>query len=217
MALTFPMSVAAFQDLLPIQRVQFYTDAQLSQTGLGSGAVRTAEVAPEMWRGRFSLRPLRPKQASAVAALIGELLRPGRSFFAYDPDNKFPAADPGGSAFGSATPSILAVDYTGSRVRLTGLPAGYQLGVGDHLSFQNGADAKLQALHRFSEAGVANGSGVTDWMQVGPHIEPGVGTPAVTLIKAAMRAVILPNDFEPGDVAARLATGISFGFRQTFQ
>lgn len=218
MALQFPLSAAAFLDLLPVQSVRFHAVGQLSATGLAGGDVITAEVAAPMWQGVYTLAPMRPRVAAAFEVLIEALQRPGATFYAHKANQIGPAADPRGVALAGRMVRIAALDFVGSRLSLNGLPAGFRLQPGDHLSFNYGAAPAARGLHRIQEAATANGSGVTGLVSVGPYIEPGAQAGAVvSLVRASCKAIVLPGSVDFGTTAGNMTVGVMFGFRQTFR
>jgi len=106
----------------------------------------------------------------------------------------------------------------GSRLRLSGLPGGFVLSPGDFLAFDYGIAPVGRALHRLQSGGVADGFGVSGWLWLTPHIEPGALTgAAVSLVRPACKAVIVPGSVDPGVTSGNLTTGAAFSFRQTFR
>jgi hypothetical protein len=218
MALSFPLSAAAFLSLLPVQSVRFHCVPSLAATGLSGGDVITSEVAPAMWQGTYALAPMASRQADEVEALLQALQVPGRAFYACKSNQIGPASDPRGLALAVAAVKIGSLDFTGSRLSLQGLPGAFAMRRGDLLSFEYGSGPVARALHRLEASVTANASGLTGLVSVGPHIEPGaVAGAAVTLIRPTCKAVILPGSVDYGTTSGRITTGVTFSFRQTFR
>jgi hypothetical protein len=218
MALIFPLPAADFLDLLPCQSVQFHCPPQTAATGLAGGDLIRAEVAPQMWQGAYTMPPMRPRVAASFEVLIEALQGVGGSFYAYKKNQIGPASDPRGIALSGRSVVISSIDVAGSRLRLSGLPAGLVLTLGDFLAFDYSAGPVARALHRLQSGGVASAGGVSGWLSVSPHIEPGalVGA-AVSLVRPACKAVIVPGSVDPGVTTGNITSGASFSFRQTFR
>jgi hypothetical protein len=218
MALVFPLSREAFLDRLPVQPVRFACPAQNQATGLGGGEILTAEIAPALWSGSFNLAPMRARAAAEVETLLDALSMPGASFLAFKKNQIGPAADPLGAALAGFNPTIKTVDFAASTLQLQALPIGYQLSVGDFLSFAYGSDPVRRALHRVQEVATANVTGYTNTFQIFPHLRPDalVGT-AVTLVKPYCKAVIVPGSVNEGTTKNGKTTGIAFSFRQSLR
>jgi hypothetical protein len=218
MALIFPLSAAGFLDILPVQSVQFHCPPQTAATGFAGGDVIRAEVAPQMWQGSYSLPPMRPRVAASFEVLIEALQGVGGSFYAYKKNQIGPASDPRGIALSGRSVEIYSVDVSGSRLRLSGLPPGFVLSAGDFVDFNYGAGPVARALHRFQAGGAASAGGVSGWLPLSPHIEPGaLAGAAVSLVRPACKAVIVPGTVDPGVTLGNLTSGAAFSFRQTFR
>lgn len=218
MAFTFPLSIAAFLDRLPVQTARFHCPAQVAATGLAGGEVITSEIAPAMWQGSFSLKPMRPRIAAQLEVLLEALSQPGASFYAYKPNQIGPASDPLGVQFMARPIEIEALDFSGSRIALRGLPPGFKFHRGDFFSFDYGSAPRARALHRFQIDVWADAQGKTPLASVGPHIEPGaIAGTAVALIRPTCKAVIVPGSVDFGSTAGNITSGITFSFRQTFR
>ncbi|QYK42870.1 MAG: hypothetical protein KF887_07140 [Paracoccaceae bacterium] len=219
MALTFPLPLADFLDLLPVAGVSFDLGEAMQSDETGGGELLVAELGARLWEGRVVLGAMDYREAQDAAALIDLIRAPGRSFLLADLRRRGPASDPAGtvlSAFNPFGPTRLANTQSGGReIVLTGLPASFVLSRGDRLAFDYGSPARC-AWHRIVTGNTADSFGdSTGWMEVVPPIRPGVtGTPTVTLLRPALRAVYRPGSWQPGETRDRLVTGASFGWVQ---
>ena len=216
MALSFPLSTAAFMDLLGIAEITFDAPVQVEANGTAGGEIMVAELGPMLWIGEVKLGTMANSEASVPEVLLDLLRPPGRSFYAYDTRRPAPFADPTGAILGAATPSITVLNSNNRDLALTGLPAGYVLTRGDYLAFTYGAS---RALHRMVTASIAaNGAGTTTQFEVTPRIRPGalVGA-AVTLIKASCKAVLVPGSVSKGHSRKLITREMSFRFSQTLR
>lgn len=219
MPLTFPLSVADFQNTFRTVVTQFrlFTPMQIDRTA--NGTVLPASLGDAVWRGSFTLTPQRSESAAArLDALLSVLDRPGSSVLLFDPRKQFPAADPSGATLGSSTPVVSALDSGDARLlSVSGLPANYVLTAGDLIGWTYGSSPTRYALHRIVSDVTANGSGATALFEVSPFIQPGVTvSTAVTLIRPPIKALL---DGAPGYGARRpgLFDGASFSFVQTLR
>lgn len=217
MALSFPLATADFLDLLPITEISFQISDQVQATGLGSGEILTAEVAPPLWSGSISLAPMKQRRAADIEARLAALSRPGRAFFCYKTTQIGPAADPIGATLGASAPVLAEIDTGTASLRLGGLPVGYAITAGDLLAFPYGTPTRY-ALHRAAGAAVADGLGETGFLEVVPPIRAGAAvSAAVALVRPKFKAVIVPGSIDYGTTRAGTVSGISFSFRQTLR
>lgn len=194
MALTFPLSPAAFADRLRIASAPFVLQEYQQLSGLGTGDVLAAQLAPSRWSTSVTLVPERHTVARQIQALIESLNGPMQSFYLYCPTNCYPAADPGGTLLGGNTVTIHAVGENNRSLQLDGLPAGYKITAGDALSFDYGSDPVRRAYHRAAETVVADGSGVSPLFDLSHHLAAGVTTGlAVALKKPAAKMFRMPG------------------------
>jgi|AntRauTorckE5430_2_1112549.scaffolds.fasta_scaffold17752_2 hypothetical protein len=214
MALSYPLSLAAFQDRAKITVAEFVINnpRQISRTAGGSQL--SASLGDSVWRGSFETPPTNVRaETAAIDALLSVLDRAGSSFLVYDPSKPYPADDLTGSITGSATVTIRSLSSSDARVMaLNGLPNGFSLRAGDLIGWTYGSSPTRYALHRLVE----DASG-TDAFEVTPFIQPGASAgAAVTLIKPVMKAVLLPN---PGFGSHRavISSGKQFSFVQTLR
>ncbi|MEZ5790512.1 MAG: hypothetical protein R3D34_06885 [Nitratireductor sp.] len=215
MALTFPLSLAAFYDLLSIAEVRLELMRQDEHSGMGSGETLAAELAPALWQAEITLDPMPIAEAARIAALIEALDGSIRTFHLANPAHEYPLADPDGSILGAAAPEILSVASGGGALALAGLPAGYQLSAGDFLSFSHGSGR--QALHRVVETAMADGAGETADFEVRPPL-PAAATAgmAITLLRPTAKMALVPGSFEAGTTAGAMTRGMKFTARERY-
>lgn len=216
-ALTQPLSLADFADKLHIQSVKWHIAEQQEITGLGSGELLGAELAPSRTEADVTLSAMSWDDAAEVQALIEALDGVIGSFYLHSPQKMYPRKDPDGSLLGASVVTINALAANNKEMRLAGLPAGYQLSGGDLLSFNYGASPVRRALHRIVLPVTTAGTGITPLFEVRPHIRTGASVGlAVTLIKAAAKVRLVPGSFDPGTNGVDgNNTGMTFQVRQT--
>lgn len=215
MALTFPLSLNTFADKLRIATVRWELKRWDQLSGLGSGDVLAAQLAPPRIAGTVTLAPMYHDDAAEVQALVESLDGPLNSFFLYAPQKPFPRYDPDGSKLGSTTVTIHTVGSNNKSLRLQGLPSGYVLSTGDYLAFDYGSNPTRRAFHRIVETVTADGAGLSPLFEVRPHLRPGVTTTlAVTLKKPAAKVFIMPETFDPGTARAVITEGMQFEVMQ---
>ncbi|MCU0826659.1 MAG: hypothetical protein MUE52_04475 [Tabrizicola sp.] len=218
MPLTYPLALADFADILPISSLSFHLPEQVVMSRNGKGEVLTADVGERLWQGRMTLGRLTRAEAGRPEVLI-ELVRGGaqHSFLIYDRHRTNPRLDPQGAILGASAVTILALGGDARELSLAGLPAGYVLSAGDHLSFAYGSG--LQALHRIVTTTVtASGAGQTPLFEVIPAIRPGaVAGASVQLKKAYCKAVAMPGSIEEAVRFSTLSEGMSFDWVQTLR
>lgn len=210
------MTDSTFFGGLKVASVTFAPSIPTEQTRLADGSVVKASLGATLWQGTAQLAPSTHADAAEVEAKLAKLMRPGETFFAYDPRYNGPRSDPGGVILGAATPTIHTLDADNRRLRVTGLHAGYVLSVGDYIGWQYGSSPTRYALHRVETAATADGAGLTPLFAVEPHIRPGVAvSAAVALVRPRIKAQLLSVAYGQG--VPVVTSGVSLSFTQTLR
>lgn len=217
MALTYPLALADFADILPVASISFHLPEQVEQSRTGKGEQLTADVGDRLWQGRITFGRLTRVEAGRPEVLVDLIRGAGRSFLLYDIWRVNPLADPTGTILGAAAVTILALGGDARELSLSGLPAGYTLSAGDYLSFTYGSG--LHALHRVVNTTVtANGAGQTPLFEVLPEIRQGaVAGAAVALKKAHCKAVAVAGSVEEALRRSTISEGLAFDWVQSLR
>lgn len=219
MALQFPLITSVFLDKLPISSITLDAPAQVEVSTTGSGEILEADLGPRLWLGEITLGRMTPNEAAQAKTLIDMARGPARGFHVYDTTRNGPQADPFGAILGASTVLVNAVSVDNMGMQLKGLPAGYQLTIGDYLSFDYGSNPTRTALHKVVDLTVAaDGTGVTPTFEITPNLRPGASIDAtVRLIKPYCKAIIIPGSVQPGRRKRFMTEGVSFQFMQTLR
>lgn len=213
---TDPRPLAEFFDLLPI--APGFTWGQLRNdelAGLGSADVLAFELADPLWGGSVVLDWSEWPEARRLAAMVRSLSGPMQSFLMTNPIAEYPAADPDGSILGSSEVSILAIGEDNRSLSLAGLPEGYVIGWGDFAEVTFSTDPVRRFVFEFHGDGVADSSGETEVLPIGPAIWPGVLEDAVVNLKRpAAKFFIVPGTLREGSVRSAIVDGMSFTVQQ---
>jgi hypothetical protein len=218
MAYSFPLTRAQFMDLLPVQEMTFDLPEAMEVSETGAGEILTAELGTRLWSGEIRLGDMTPDEAAEALAMIDVLRQPGASFMVHDIARPFPRSDLSEAALAGAAPKLSAVHANNREIRISGLTPGYQLRRFDSLAFTYAANPLRYALHRIASPATADASGLTGYFEVSPNIRPGwvTGT-AVSLSRAACKAILVPKSVQPGRRRHTLTTGASFRWVQTLR
>lgn len=215
MALSFPLSLAAFADLIGVSQVKWMLQDNRQFSGLGSGQILGADLAPSLWTGEVTLREYYHAEAREVEARINAVIRSQGSFYLYDPRLPYPASDPDGVALEEYDDVQINSLPDAKSMSLKNLPAGFVIPVGTYLSWDYGLDPVRRAFHDVSETVTANGGGVSPVFEVSPFIRTGAAVDqVVTLKKPAMKCIITPGSFDPPSTGNTETTQISFSVMQ---
>lgn len=218
MAYPFPLTRAQFMDLLPIQQMTFDLPEAVEVNETGGGELLPADLGTRLWSGEINLGDMTADEAAEALAMLDVLRRAGGSFMVHDVSRPFPRFDLSGALITGAAPVLNAVHANAREIRLSGLPPGYQLRRYDYLAFSYGSNPTRFALHRVAAPATANASGLTGYFEVSPNIRPGWLTgAAVSLSRAACKAIIVPGSVQPGRRRSTLTVGASFKFMQTLR
>jgi hypothetical protein len=214
MALTLPLSLADFFDTLKVRSAPFLLVDQQEYSGLGTGEGLAHDLGPRLWEASVQSAPMPLAEAQAMLARIDALDGAINAFYAYNPAKAYPAADPDGTILAASTPTVHTIATNRKEMRVTGLPAGYVLTAGDMLAVDYGSPSR-RALVRLVTGATASGAGLTPLFEVRPHLKAGITTTlAVTLIKPAMKAKIVPGSLSTAHDLMVTGT-LSFTMRQT--
>lgn len=192
MALSFPLSAAAFIDTLGVREVAFNLEDMQVHSGLGSGDVQSADLAPSRWRAEIELNVCTHAEGHRRMARIRAVASRGETFLLYNPSLFYPQEDLDGALLGVAIPAVDSRDdaWTLSLKDLPTTP--YQLRAGDFLSISYSSGRRW--LGQFTEDGLGDGSGDLGPVSVVPALPAGVSADdAVTLIKPCGKFKIEPN------------------------
>lgn len=214
-ALSFPLAQVAFANLLPVQSVDWTPLWQQELSGLGSGEFVTHDLAPQLWQGNVTLKPLLHTANRAMMAKL-TALSSAEAFYLANPLAWWPAADPGGVLYGASAPTIKSIATNRKEVAFAGLPPGYVLSSGDFWAADYGSPSR-RALVQLVGSGVADSGGETSEIEVRPHLRPGIEEDAsVTFARPAAKVKIVPGSIVSSFHNVR-RDRIAFSVRQTLQ
>ena len=189
-ALTFPLTLAQFFDLLPVEALTFEPSEAIEIDETVGGEVLKADLGAALWTGRLDLTAMTWDEALDLEPLINLLRRPGASFMVADPRRPGPRLDPGGVFLGSSAVKVAAIGASMREIAFKGLPSGYQLSRGDRFSFSYGSNPARHALHELVAPTFAPGA-ATGLVEVSPPLRQGVAVDAdVQLIWPRCKAVL---------------------------
>lgn len=216
MALSFPLALADFSELLRASDMTFDPDEAITYSETGGGEILTAELGEALWGGGVTLVPRKFLNNPGLSAKINALRRAGSSFLIGHPFARYPQADPTGQMLRGATPTVAALVGNRRELSIAGLPAWYQITAGDHLAIRFGASGAQRAYFEVV-TGAPAVSGVAGPIEVGPLLPFGVQVgDAVELIRPALKAVMVPNSYRgPQLSVGQIAGPVSFSWRQT--
>lgn len=216
MAISFPIAQASLGDTLPVQTVEWNLQYFQELSMAGDGEFLAADLAPPLWTGQVSLRPLLNTDARAMMARLYALDGSIYPFFLANPLGWWPKADPGGLIFGTPTPTILAINANRKELTFSGFPAGYIVSPGDFFAVAY-ASGQRRALFQCVTGATAGESGTTASIEVRPHIQSGITDGSSALfVKPAAKVKIVPGSLNSSFHNANRAR-ITFSVRQTLQ
>lgn len=212
MAITFPVSLAAFFSDVGIASCEFDLSESYETSETGGGEILRADYGPRMWEGSGTVKAYSADLAEDVLARIRMLREARGSFFVTPIHYPKPRDQPMGPAC-----AISALGADGRSLRLSGLPNGYQLRRGDFLSFTYGSGPVRYALHQLLEDALVSG-GLTPFFEVTPAIRLGAAVSAVVTLTAPIcKAIIMPASFRLGSMSPTITRPGSFNWRQTLR
>lgn len=185
MALTFPRNMTAgrcwHQADFQIHEIQ-----ELAREA--SGAIQGRDLADPIWRIEFQSVQLDGYAADDLLADFETLGGVLRSFYASPFLRPAPRTRLAEALTGVSVNTIRADRRA---LRLTGLPASFEMSAGDFVSI---ATATGKALHRLARGGVADGAGLSPELELSNFLRPDVAVAqAVTLIDPPAEFRLLPG------------------------
>ena len=187
MAITYPVNLLPG---FPGWTTGFSLHWRQEQSTQASGLVLVKDMGSPLWTLRATTRSLSPNELDTWRAKLTTLENGLKTFWGYPMSRCFPIAYPNGSwptggAF-SGTATLASINANRKAISLSGLPAGFQLRVGDYVSIAGD-------LHQVMEAATA-ASGTTPQFEVRPHIWPAVvAGGAVSVKQPACLMAIVPG------------------------
>ncbi len=216
MSVTYPLALPS----CVTESLAFELERQESIAPEQGGRLVSIELGPALWRASYAMQPRNERDFDLWRGFISSLRGSSKLFYGRDVRRKWPRAyrgvgftdltRAGGGAFdGTAT----SFELNGARdeIDLTGLPAGFEIAIGDYLDFR--WDTWKRSLHRIVTDLNADGSGEGTWT-LEPRVETVVPDDAVVNFTAPCCTMALL----PGSVDVRAESGrqrrVSFDAKQ---
>lgn len=211
MVLTNPRPLAELNDLLLIKTVVPRVARADEFSRLGSSQIIAAEMADPLRAFDVTLDWYDIAAGNQLRARFNSLQGSIETFLLTVPLQEYPAADPGGVLIAGSTVVIEAIGGDNRSVSFSGLPANYQLTLGDFWHVDFAADPVRRGFFEMSESVVADSEGVTAAAVVFPFIPPGLEPGAeVTFVRPACKVFIMPETLQAGRNVHPHIDGMSF-------
>lgn len=215
MAVEFPLQLWTFSNRLRVEGLTLHCPTPKSTAQTQGGDYLQARLGASLWQGECRLAFEQLQNTRGMRALIDLLLDENASFIFSPKDYFGPAADPLGTALGSAAVRIAGVAANNRDVTLAGLPSGYVLSGDDLMSWRYGANPVRFAFHRVVVT-AAPASGGQATVEVWPRVQPGWTTSTdVVLIQPRFKAIMQSR--EAGGSARIFHSGMSFNYIQSLR
>ena len=166
---------------------------------VAGGRTYMKNLGPSLWGMAARSKVLRPNVLDEWRARLQALENGLVTFLGYSMSRGYPILYPRGTwptglAFDGEA-SLYDVGVNRKSIRISQLPAGFTLSVGDMVQIGN-AD-----LHRVQEQTIADGSGITPAFEVRPHIWPGIEGGVSPALSVYLRKPHCVMAIEPGSVS----------------
>ncbi len=189
MALTPPFDILAD---FPGWTTEFDSPPRQEQSTTAGGKVYTKDIGPPFWKLTAVSKSLKPSDLDEWRTRLGALAGSQQTFLGYALSKCWPRLYPEGSwptgvAFNGLTANLSTIQSDRKTIRLSSLPAGFQLSVGDLIQIGT------TDLHRVREAAAA-AAGTTGDFEIYPNLWPGVvTTTAVSVYRPHCLMTIVPG------------------------
>lgn len=203
MSLTYPLDILSG---FPGWTIEFDLMWRQEQSRTAGGTTFVKDLGSPLWRGSWVTRSLAPNLLDEWRARLDALENGMGTFIGYSHSRCYPIAYPNGTwpsggAFDGTSATVFALGGDNKSLRVDGLPAGFQLRVGDMIQIKRGSTERRD-LYRVQEVATADGVGVTPSFEVRPHLWPGVAVDdAVSVKRPWCRMAIVPGSISsPADL-----------------
>ena len=200
-------TLAQFFDHLPLLPMRWDIRRSDELSGIGSGVVFQAELAPPLWSAAIGLQPVRLPEANEISALVNGLSGAQEPFLFRDPFICGPKLDPQGAGLAGAMVTVAAAN--GRSLSLQGLSSGYRLSTGDKIQIVSSGGK--HAFVEVSENVVVTAGGTTGAFQVFPRLPVSVSAGAAcSLLRPACPCIVMPGSFQKGTPSGNIVSGVAF-------
>lgn len=213
MAITYPLPLADIWDRCHFQSYNWDIMRYEGAHQYASGKQIVTRKGKPKWGGSGALRSETINSYQTLAARFGMLKGSIGSFLAYDQRRPKPLLDPG-NALSGFTPQIHSIHADNDQVRIKGLPATYQISIGDMFSVPYGSGNYWLARAMTAATAVA---GVTPMFYVEPDIPTGiVADQFATFYYPVCVCKIVTGSMKPVSNDAGRAEGLQFSWIQDY-
>lgn len=220
MAYNFPLTLDDFQKSFRLVDATLTLGETLEGGRTFAGEQILASSAERLWRGTLTTRSLRHDNGADSAAAMIDYITAGHAFLIKQTTRRATQADPKGLTYVGIenNQTLVAINSNRVDINIQGFPANAVLTRGDLISFQYngqffmrrvGADATATALGNFV--------GVTVTQPLDEDITVAGGPLALQVVEPRLKAVYQPGTRSDQRLGATIASGISFGWVQTYR
>ena len=169
MALTEPLDILSD---FPGWVTDFDLQYRQEQSRVAGGRTYLKDLGPSLWAMSARTKTLSPNHLDHWRARLQAMESGMLTFIGYSLSRKYPIRYPKGAwPTGVAFNGVAALHTVGANrksVRVSNLPAGFVLSIGDMIRIGAGD------LHRVMEGATSDGAGLTPLFEVRPHLWPSV-------------------------------------------
>ncbi|WP_273690238.1 hypothetical protein [Ketogulonicigenium vulgare] len=202
------LNTSSFIDLLPINQFSLTLKENLRSSTDGKGQTLISSIGPRLWQGSISIAPTSHQKSREIIRLLQLIQEAGQSFDVYDvtkpnPDN-LGSHNLNGITLSNVTPA--------TRSRMNGVSQGFKLNLGEYVSL---SVAGANRLFRTTTDTTGNAQNIA-WITTSQPIPTSANGSIVTLIKAPVTCMLVPNSMKIGAMGLASWEGASFDFIQSF-
>jgi len=215
-SISYPISLAdLFGSLAIVSAVMAPRDPRVGLQTRGGGG-NDMNVGHALFEGQVTVRPYYTQENREVETRVNLLKDAGATFLVTDGRQVGPALDPDGSILGASSVTLTSIDAGKRMIDLSGLPSGYDLSIGDLLSFQFGSGQ--YSLHQVARAATATGGGSISDLDIFPRVpQAAVSGVSVDLTNPTCKARMIPGGMTPATHLLVVSGGISFSWEQVLR
>ncbi len=165
------------------------------QSRTAGGQTIVKDLGSPLWQLKAQSKTLRANELDHWRARLSAMENGFATFYAFPLSRKYPilypfGGWPTGSVFNGYSANLFAINTNRKSIRVSALPVGFTLSVGDYISFGS--------LHQVMETAIADGSGVTPSFEVRPHLWP----ETVTGITVSVKTPSCVMTIMPGSISS---------------
>lgn len=206
-----PLTLAQLADLIPIDTVNWDLQWFEELGGSSDGRIWSTDLSPPLWAASITVAPRTVQIAKELAARFRQLKGSKIPFMLFDPQSRYPKADPNGTLLGNRVVKVKAISTDRTRLSLENLPVGMRMNYGDKMQVKFGSNPQHSVMMECATQNQADELGDTILLDVNPYVYIGVEVGQTVILKQpACQMILRPGTLNVGVAQDLFVQGFEF-------